>query len=243
MLFLPIVSAARAITVAKALMIEKLGHKVPSELTFHDEKGNTVTLGQLLDRPTIVSLVYFTCGHTCPLLLGGLAEVIGKMDLDPKKDYQIMTISFDESDTPAIALEKKNNYTTAAGILFPEHSWKFLTGDPRNIRKFTEAVGFQFRREMNGFDHPNGLIFLSPNGTVMRYLYGTSFSPFDITMAVTEAGQGTGGWSIGKVLLYSFKYDETKNIYHFNIAKVLGTVFLFSSVLFGIFSLIVRKKV
>ncbi len=241
-ILLPGISSGRDVNVIKPEFSEKLGHKVPPGLVFHDEKGNTVALKTLIDRPTIVSLVYFRCGHACPVLLGGLAESLGKIEFDPMKDCRVITVSFDDRDTPEVALDKKRNYVVAVGKPYPEDSWKFLTGDAENIKKLTETLGFEFRKEMNGFNHPKGLIFISANGTVRRYLYGTSFSPFDIKMALAEAAQESGSWSGGSVLLFSYGYDRRENTYQFNISKVLGTVLFFSVASLAVFLRVIRRK-
>lgn len=219
---------------------EKLGKQIPGGLMFYNEAGNRVTLERLIEKPTIVSLVYFSCSHSCPLLLGGLAEALHRMKLDPIKDYQVLTISFDERDTPQVALQKKKNYLPAAGNSFPDASWRFLTGDEDNIRRLTEAVGFRFTKREGGFSHPKVLLFLSRDGRVVRYLYGTNFQPFDIRMALAEAAGEEHGFSGGKLLLFSYSYDQRENTYFFNLPKVFGTVLLFTGAALAFFMLITR---
>lgn len=221
---------------------EKPGQQVPLNAMFSDEKGNRVALGKIIQRPTIVSLVYLRCTHNCPLLLWGLADALGKIDLSPSRDYSLITISFDDKDTPEVAREKKRNYIKAVGKPFPETSWNFLTGDGETINKFTEAVGFRFSRENNGFSHPRGLIVLSPTGRVVRYLYGTTFFPFDIKMALTEASQEkkTGYASL---LLYCFGYDHGEKKYVFNISKVFLTVLFFLVVYLGTFLIATSSRI
>jgi protein SCO1/2 len=236
------ISSGETINDVKPEIREKLGHEVPPELIFRDERGNRVVLKTLIDRPTIVSLVYFRCGHACPVLLGCLAGALGRIEFDPVKDYRAITISFDDGDTPEVAIGKKRNYVMAVGKPYPEDAWKFLTGDEGNIRKLTEALGFEFKKRMNGFDHPKGLIFLSADGKVRRYLYGTSFSPFDIKMALAESAHESGNWSGGDILLFSFSYDRRENTYHFNIVKVFAAVSLFFIASLALFSRVTRKK-
>ena len=144
-----------------------------------------------------------------------------------------ITISFDDRDTPAIASEKKRNYLKATGRPFPETTWRFLTGDKKNIAEFTRAVGFTFREEKNGFSHPRALIFLSPGGTVSRYLYGMSFSPFDIRMALKEASAGSSFFSAERLSLFCYHYDPGENRYVFNLARSLAAVlFMVDNILF-----------
>jgi len=236
------ISSGTTINDVRPEIREKLGHEVPPELIFRDERGNRVVLKNLIDRPTIVSLVYFRCGRACPVLLGGLAQSLEKIAFDPVKDYRVITVSFDDQDTPEVAFDKKRNYVMAVGKPYPEDSWKFLTGDAGNIKKLTEALGFEFKKEMNGFNHPKGLIFLSANGRVRRYLYGTSFSPLDIKIALAESACESGSWSGGDILLFSFSYDRRENTYHFNIVKVFAAVILFFIASLALFVRVTRKR-
>ena len=220
---------------------EKLGQRIPLDASFRDETGKEVLLKEVVGKPIIVSLVYLKCTHTCPLLLGALAEVLGRLDLKPLKDYSVLTISFDEEDTPDIARDKKRNYLQAINHPFPESAWRFFTGDRENIKKFTDAVGFNFRREESGFAHPVALIILSPDGRIVRYLYGRTFLPFDLTMAITEADKGKIGLSRG-VLLYCFSYDQPGKRYVFNILKVFGTVTIVVLVSFFLYLTVTGRR-
>ncbi len=213
-------------TKADVTLDEKLGQYIPVDAVFNDENGNRINLGEIIDKPTIIAPVYFGCMHECPMLLTGLARVLGEMDLaKPGKDYRVVALSFDEHDTPQIAREKKVNYIKAVGKPFPEDAWKFLTGDKTNIRKFTDSIGFKFQRDSeHDFSHPVTLVVIAPGGKIVRYIEGISFLPFEVTMALTEAAQGRVGSPARKVLMYCFSYDPLKKSYVFNILKVTGTV-------------------
>ncbi len=205
---------------------ERLGQYLPADAVFADENGNLANLRKLIDKPTIIAPVYLGCMHECPMLLAGLAQVLGRMDLiKPGRDYQVITLSFDENDTPAIAREKKRDYLKAIGRPVPEDSWKFLTGDAANIRKFTDSIGFKFHRDSeHEFSHPVTLVVVARDGKIVRYLDGFSFLPFEVTMALTEAAEGRVGTTTQKVLQYCFSYDPLKKSYVFNILRVTGAV-------------------
>jgi protein SCO1/2 len=223
---------------------EKLGQYLPAEAAFIDENGREVLLGKVIDKPTIIAPVYLSCTHECPMLLSGLAEVLGKLELvKPGKDFQVIALSFDDKDTPKTAAEKKVNYIKAIGRPFPENAWTFLTGDEANIRKFTDSIGFKFQRDgEHDFSHPVTLVIVSPQRKIVRYLYGTSFLPFEVTMAITEAAQGRVGMTARKVLQYCFSYDPLKKSYVFNILKVTGTVMILFIGAFLIYLLKTSKK-
>ena len=232
-----------AVTSADIAVDERLGNVIPGDISLRREDGKTVNLRALVDRPTIIAPVYFHCQHVCPTLLMGLATTLGKLEvIAPGKDFHVMALSFDDRDTPAIAREKKPNYLTAIKGPFPADAWSFLTGDQANIRKFTDAVGFRFQRDGMDFSHPVVLIVLSPGGKVVRYLYGTTFLPFQITMAVTEAAQGTVGSPAGRVLTYCFSYDAQKGSYVFNILKVVGTAMVMTVLSFFIYLMVTTRR-
>jgi protein SCO1/2 len=223
---------------------EKLGQYLPADAMFTDEHGIRADLKKWLDKPTIIAPVYLSCMHECPMLLTGLAQVLGKLELvKPGKDFQVITLSFDDNDTPKIAAGKKVNYLKAVGRPFPADSWKFLTGDAVDITKFTGSVGFKFQRDgEHEFSHPITLVIVAPGGKIVRYLYGTHFLPFDVAMALTEAAEGKVGSPARTALMYCFSYDPLKKSYVFNILKVTGTVMVLFVASFFAYLMVSPKK-
>jgi len=184
---------------------EKLGQFVPLNVTFKDENGNSVTLKQLIHTPTILTPVYLHCPNVCSLLLQNLAEVLNRLPAEPGKEYDVISVSFDETEKPDLALEKKKTYLKMIQKPFPEDTWRFLTGDKENIHELTDAIGFHFKRVGQDFEHPVTLIILAPDGKITRYMYGTDPLPFDLKMALLEASQGKIGPAISKVVRFCFR--------------------------------------
>ena len=214
---------------------QKSGQYAPLDLTFADETGQTVILRQLIRRPTILAPVYLHCPNVCSLLLQNLAESLNKLPAEPGKEYTVLTVSFDETEKPALAFQKKETYLKMIQKPFPEDAWRFLTGDKENIRKLTDAVGFHFKRAGEDFDHPVVLIILAPDGKIVRYMYGADPLPFDLKMALLEASQGKIGPAITKVVRFCFSYDPKANKLVFNMLKVTGTVTLMFALSFVLF--------
>lgn len=222
---------------------EKLGDRVPLGLVFADEEGKAVTLGDLIDRPTILSLVYYRCPGICGPLMGGVSEVLDRIqDAEPGKDFQVLTISFNAEETAEMAGRKKANYYRSFHRDMPQNAWRFLTGSQASIDAITSAVGFEYEPAGNEWVHPAAIMVLSPDGMVSRYLYGVSFLPFDVKMALMEASQGRTGPTINKVLLYCFSYDPEGKTYVFNILKVTGSVTLFFMGLFVVFLVVSTRR-
>ena len=221
---------------------EKLGQPVPLDPTFHDENGSAVSLGQLIHAPTILTPVYLHCPNVCSLLLQNLANVLDKLPTEPGEEYTVVTVSFDETEKPDLALQKKKTYLKMIQKPFPEHAWRFLTGDKENILRLTDAIGFHFKRVGQDFEHPVVLIILAPDGKIIRYMYGADPLPFDLKLALLEASQGRIGPTIAKVVRFCFSYDPKANRLVFNMLRVTGTVTLSFAVLFVMFLLFKGRR-
>lgn len=201
---------------------ERLGDFIPLDLSFSGEQGQKVVLRDLVTKPTILTFVYYRCTHTCPMLLFGLSEVLSRVDLSPGKEFSVISISFDETETPDLALQKKKDYLKATGKEFPEGAWRFLTADRETIAEITGSAGFGFKKVTTGFSHPVVLIVLSPQGKITRYLYGVSFLPMDLTLAITEASKGLAVPTARKMLLFCYSYDPEGRRYVINILRITG---------------------
>jgi protein SCO1 len=221
---------------------EKLGQTIPLDLKFNDAGGQEVSLRELIHTSTILAPVYFSCPDVCSFLLYNLAGALNQLSSEPGKEYQVLAVSFDETEKPPLALEKKTLYLKMIEKPFPQEAWRFLTGQEENIRKLTEAIGFRFKREGKTFQHPVLMVILSPNGKITRYMYGTDVLPFDLKMALLEASQGKIGPTIGKVLRFCFSYDPKGRKYVFNTLKVTGIVTLAFALSFILFLVLKGKR-
>jgi|WetSurMetagenome_2_1015567.scaffolds.fasta_scaffold60010_2 protein SCO1 len=223
---------------------EKLGSYIPLNLVFTNEKGEKVELGQLIKHPTILALVYYHCPGICNPLLNGLTDVIDKLDMEPLKDFNVITISFDEHEGTADAGRWKKEHLASMKRKFPESAWTFMTGDSLSIRKLTDAVGFYFKRDADSsFLHYGTLIILSEQGKITRYIFGTEFLPFDLKMALIEAQRGEARPTINKILAFCYSYDRTGNKYVLNFTKIAGSIILiFAVILFTVLMIKDRKR-
>jgi len=221
---------------------EKLGAFIPEDIFMRDENGQSVNLKNLITIPTLLVPVYYTCPNDCNLLLGALSQILPQVALTPGRDFQVLTVSFDELDTPEIAARRKNDFATALSARFPMQYWKFLTGDATAIHKLTDAIGFHFVRDGKAFRHPVILVSVSPSGKIARYLYGAAPLPFDITMAATEAAGETVGLSIKRAVAFCYSYDPAGRRYVFDLMKIAGLSVLAGLSVFWLFVLFGGKK-
>jgi len=205
---------------------QKLGATVPLDTKFRGEQGEQVTLRQLVTAPTILALVYYQCPNVCDLLLTGLAGVLGPLAAEPGRDYNVVTISIDPKETPAVARESKRRSLQAIQKPIPPDSWRFLTGDEEEIDAVADSVGFHYVRNGDGFDHPVALVILSPAGKVVRYMLGADFLPADLKLSLMEAQKGTIGPTIAKIARICFRVDPKSHTLVFQMTRVMATITL-----------------
>lgn len=222
-------------------IVEKLEQIIPLDLTFMNEDNDTVSLGELINKPTILSFVYFDCPGLCSPLLDGISDVVSKLDMTLGEDYQIITISFNTEDTPEKAKIKKVNFVQKMGEENRKH-WIYLTGEQDNINKITNAIGFKYKPQGLDFAHPSAIIMLSPEGKITRYLYGITFLPFDVKMAIIEAQQGISRPTINRILQYCFAYDPNGRTYTLQVTRIVGGIMLFFLVIIFISLIIAGRK-
>lgn len=203
---------------------ERLGERIPLDVTLRDETGATVRLGDLVKGPTVILPVYYGCTNVCNYLQGDLARVLPAIKLKPGADYRVISVSFDETETPQMAAGARRMYLTAMNAPFPADGWRFLTGDAEGIRRLTDAAGYRFQRKGSDFVHPVASFVVAGDGKIVRYLYGTSFLAKDLTLALIEAGQGKSGATIRKAVNYCFSFDPKQKSYTFNLLRVSATV-------------------
>lgn len=223
---------------------EHLDTTIPlADLRFTDEDGNPVVLKDLFGKPVILTLVYFSCPGICTPLLNELSSVVQKSRLVPGEDFRMVTISFDPSEGYELARLKRINMLGAMekNVPAPE-DWRFLVGDEENIRKIADAVGFRFVRDRNGIDfvHAASVMFLSPEGKIVRYLNTTRFNPADLEMAVIDAAEGRSRSFMQKVERLCYAYDPEGQAYVLKINRIiLGFTLVFILLFVGF--LVLRK--
>ncbi len=196
---------------------EKLGDRLPLELEFLDEDGRRVRLGDYFrgERPVLLTTVYYGCPMLCGLILNGQMEAMKALDWTPGQAYEVVTVSFDPRETPALARLKKQNYLKAMERPEAAAGWHFLTGPAESIIRLTDAIGFRYRwveREKQ-FAHAAAIVICTPDGRVSRYLYGVQFNPRTLRLSLVEASEGKIGSTVDHVLLYCLKYDPRAGRY------------------------------
>ncbi len=221
---------------------ENFGGQVPLDAAFRDETGAPVSLRQLMHAPTILALVYYRCPNVCDFLLTGLAGSLKTLDAAPGKDFSVITISIDENESPADARKARRIALESIEKPFPPAAWRFLTGDQSSITAVAQAVGFHYIRTATGFDHPVGIVVLSPTGKIIRYMEGADFLSADLKLSLLEASQGRVGPTIARVLRFCFTTDPKSHKLVFNLMRIVGTATLLAACALVTYLIIASRK-
>ena len=206
---------------------EKQGQYADLSTKLVNESGDTVLLRQVINKPTILNLVYYQCPGTCSPLMWGISKFIDQVDLKLGKDYDVITISFDPTERIDLGVKKKASYLSTMKDKESAKQWHFFVSDSLNIAKLTTSVGFNYEKLNDQYVHPTGLIALASDGKIVRYLRGIDFLPFDIKITMVEAAEGKIGPSINRLLAVCYSYDDQGNQFVFNVTRVSAIVILF----------------
>jgi protein SCO1/2 len=221
---------------------DNTGDYLPEDIMLINKNDSLVSLGELIDKPTVLTFVYYDCPGICTPLLNELAALVDQIKLELGKDYQILTVSFDPSEPTRLAQQKKKNImSTVKKQEQAGKGWKFFTADSAQVVKLTNAAGFHYKPQGTEFVHSGGFIAVSPEGKITRYLKGVSFLPFELKMTMVEASKGEVGPPVNKVLQYCFAFDPKGQTYVADITKISGIIILFFALLLLIV-LVIRQN-
>jgi protein SCO1/2 len=215
---------------------QRLGELVPLDTQWRNERGETVSLGQLVhDKPVILTLVYYRCPMLCTQVLNGVLKMSNGLSLELGKDYSIVSISIDPKETPEQAAAKKQRYVAAYRREGGERGWHFLTGEESDIQRVAEAVGYRYQYDPRSgqYAHASGIIVLTPEGRISRYFYGIDYSPRHMRLGLVESSAGRIGNAVDQILLLCFHYDPATGRYGLVISRVIQAAGTLTMLLLG----------
>ena len=224
---------------------QHLNAEIPADLTFRDELGNPVKLGDYFGkgRPVILNLGYYQCPMLCGEVLQGLSGSLKILKFELGKDFDVVTLSFDPRETTEMAAAKKRDIMKRYGRPGGEKGWHFLTGSPESINALTKIVGFQFQfdEKTEQYAHATAIVVITPDRHIAQYFYGVEFSPKDLRLGLVQASQGKIGTLADQVLLYCYHYDPRTGKYGAVISRVLQLAGLATMLILGTFVVIMFR--
>src|SRR6476659_6188384 len=161
---------------------QRLDQQLPLDLTFADEDGQQVRLGQYFSRkPVVVVFVYYECPMLCSQVLNGVTSALVPLNETAGRDFELVAVSFDPRDTPIAAAA---------------------------VKALTEAAGFKYAwdEQTQQFAHASGFVVATPQGRLSRYFFGIEYAPRDLRFALIESSAGRIGSIVDQVLLYCYHY-------------------------------------
>lgn len=230
-------------------IIQHLEAQLPLELEFTDDTGRRISLGDLLDgKPALLALVYYECPMLCQEELKGLEAVIKAMKYMPGEDYNIITVSIDPGETPEMAAEKKQYHLERVARPGAENGWHFLVGEEANIELLADTVGFRYvyDPQTDQYAHAAGIVSITPDGKIARYFMGIEYIKRDVEFGLTEAGKGSIGSLVDRVVLLCFQYDPSTGQYGFYVFRAMqilsGLLILSFATMYAVFYFSARSK-
>lgn len=203
---------------------QNLNQQIPADLSFTDDLGRPVRLSDYFGKkPLILNLVYYSCPMLCGEVLSGLEHSLRMMKFDVGNEFDVITVSFDPSETPEMAAKKKAEFLKRYKREGAERGWHFLVGKQDSIDALTKAAGFQYQydQKTKQFAHATAIMVLTPEGKIAQYYYGVEYPPKDLRLGLVQAGQGKIGNLVDQLLLYCYHYDPEAGKYSATILRVL----------------------
>jgi protein SCO1/2 len=224
---------------------QHIGGRLPLDTLIRHENGQTGPLSSYFGtRPVILVFAYYSCPMLCTQVINGLASAVSVLSLEPGRDFEVVTISFDPNDGVASGAAKKAAYLERyrhAGAARGSH---FLTADPPSIERLTKAAGFRYVWDTSTqqFAHPTGIIVVTPDGRLARYLFGIDYGPRDLRLALVEASSGRVGTAVDSLLLYCYHYDPMTGRYGLLVMRALRVAAVTTVLALGMFvGLMIRR--
>jgi protein SCO1/2 len=230
-------------------ILQHLNYQLPLNLTFTDDAGKTVPLSTYFGKvPVVLMLVYYRCPMLCSEELEGLVSALKMIDFRPGKDFNIVAISIDPTETPAMAAEKKAEYVKMYGHPESAGGWHFMTGTQASIDAVTRAVGFNYVKlkvpgtNITQFAHASALEIVTPQGKLAQYYMGVEYSPKDMLLGLDEASNNRIGSPVDNILTYCYHYDPLTNTHDLIVSRVIEAGGIVTLLILGGFMLLMFRK-
>lgn len=226
---------------------QRLAESIPLQLPLTDERGRTLPLAAYFsDRPVILVPAYYRCPQLCGQVLGGLAGALKAISLQVGRDYQVIAVSFDPTDTPAEAAVRKADVVRRYHRPGSESGWHFLTGAEPTVRALMQAIGYRYAYDARSqqYAHAAAAVILTPEGRISSYLLGIEPAPRDLRLGLVEASAGKIGSPIDRLLLFCYRYDPTSGRYGARIVSAMrvGGLLTLTALFLLIAMLLIRDR-
>ena len=227
----PVLGAKERDLTSQVGVTERLGQRVPLGVSFADEQGVRRPLAAYLHgRAAVIAPVYFACPNLCTLTLTALATSLQHVGLTPGRDYDVLAISIDPREGPALAAARRARFAQSRGTSCRgcDLGWHFLTGRPQDIRDLTQALGYRYfwDARQSQYAHPAGIVLVSGQGRIAQYFGGLEFPPSELRRALQTATAGGTGNLAERLWLLCFHYAALAGRYSQSVIILLRVLAL-----------------
>jgi protein SCO1/2 len=215
-----------------------LGSRINPATPLIDADGKAFTWGDMLGKPVILVMSYYTCDGSCSVINANLAGLLDDVTrVVPGSDFRVVTLSFDRHDNR----KTTGDFRKTLALKDPlAANWTFATFQNENDLKVeTERIGFKFfwSPEDRLFLHPGAFLFFGPDGRLMRVLYQQDVAARDVELAVLDSKQGQFRpreiINLALSICYSYSYHDGKYVLSIPLIVGFGSLMLGLATLFG----------
>src|SRR4051812_2608875 len=224
---------------------QNIGRRLPLETIVSDEDGRAAPIGEYFGaRPVVLIFAYYNCPMLCTQVITGLASAVGVLSLSPGRDFDVVTLSFDARDTAATAAAKKAAFLDRYGRPGAAAGVHFLTAGQPSIDRLTKAAGFRYAWDAatGQFAHPTGVVVLTPDGRLARYLFGIEYGPRDLRLGIVEASAGKVGTPVDSLLLYCYHYNPMTGRYGLVVMRAVRLAGVATVLALGTFIVVMIRR-
>jgi protein SCO1/2 len=232
----------RPAALAEVDYVQRPGAMLPLDTMLRDEQGRERPLRSFFrGRPVLLVPAYYRCPMLCSLVLGGVARSLRVLD---DAEVDVVSFSIDPAETPALAAEKKALVLSEHELAARAGRWHLLTGEERHVRTLADAVGFRYAwdAERGQWAHPAGIVVVTPEGRIARYLFGVEYAPRDVRLALVEASAGRVGSIVDRLLLYCYQYDPRSGAYSMTVLRAVRAGGIVTALLLGSFIVLALRR-
>ena len=222
----------------------KTGQYISDSIYLIGTDSVEVKLTDIINKPTILSLVYFGCDQYCPEVMSGTKKLINDLNLKAGREYQVLTISFNENDKLSDIKRISQLYKDSVQMAHKNsEGWKFYMADKENIKKLTNNLGYHYYNKNGNYIHFAFLIVVSGKGKIINYMYGYKFLPLDFLITYQYVINNTERVTVPRDMVYCTNYIAPADNKLHQVAVISGIFILLSALSLFMFLVLKKKEI
>ena len=159
----------------------------------------------------------------CTMINDGLINALENLQSSVGSDFEVVNLSIDPNEKSAAATEKKALYVRRYGRSGAATGWHCLVGDEKSIAQLADEVGYRYAYDpqTKQYAHPSGVVVLTPDGKISRYVFGVTFNSTELRDALAAAREGKSASVLSQIFLLCYHYNPITGKYGGFILSIL----------------------